>query len=108
MKRKADALIQHNRNIWKLADAHTEKSVKMTLQNNENGAIGANSLIAKFANLYKNHQGFKDELIVCLLEAVIAKVEGHSNIALAPIAANFFSALHLTSAKGFDIVSANL
>jgi hypothetical protein len=108
LKRKADALIRHDKNIRKLADAHPDETVKRTLRNKENGAIGASNLIAKFANLYENHQGFKDELIVCLLEAVIAKVEGHANIALAPMAANFFSALHSTSAKGFNIVSANL
>ena len=107
LKRKADALLWHNKHIRKLAEKHPDDKFKATLCRDD-GAIGADSLISKFAKLYANHRGFKDALIVCLLEAVIAKVEGNTNLALAPMAANFFAALHSTSPKGFDIVSANL
>ena len=112
MKRKADALVRHDKNVRKLAEKHPDADFKQTLKGNSDGetvkSIGPDHLISKFARLYENHKGFKDELVVCLLEAVISKVEGHHNVALAPMAANFFTALHSTSAKGFDIVSANL
>ena len=108
LKRKVDALIRHDKHVRNLAEMHPDATFKSALRPRDNTAMGASTLITKFAHLYENHKGFKDELIVCLLEAVISKVEGHSNVALAPMAANFFTALHSTSAKGFDIVSANL
>jgi hypothetical protein len=105
LKKKADAIIRHDKNVRLLAEKHAQ--VKKALQNH-NGSVGASDLISKFAYLYENHKGFKDELVVCLLDAVMSKITGHTNIALAPMAANFFTALHSTSGKGFDIVSANL
>ena len=82
-------------------------------------------LISKFAYFYENQhkEGFKDELVVCLLDAVRYVKDNwahqysfgahgrklfHSSTFYIrkPMAANFFTALHSTSGKGFDIVSA--
>jgi hypothetical protein len=106
LKRRAEALLRHDKQVRKLAAA--DPKLRENLFDKDNGSMGAGNLIAKFSKLYSTHSGFKDDLIVCLLEAVIAKVEGNNNVKLAPKAASFFSALYSTSPKGFDVVSGNL
>ncbi len=110
LKKRADAIIWHDKNVQLLAENHPDAKFRKSLQDRKGSSVGALDLITKFAYLYENHKGFKGELVVCLLDAQLfmSKITGHSNTNLAPIAANFFSALHATSGKGFDIVLANL
>jgi hypothetical protein len=73
LKRRAEALLRHNMQVRKLAAA--DSKLRDSLLDNDP---------SKFSKLYSKHRGFMDDLIVCLLEAVFAKVEGNNNIKLAP------------------------
>ena len=59
--------------------------------------------------MYKqNTHGLTNLLVIGLLQAVIAKMDGYRNPTMAPKVFNFFRVLESSNRKAFDFVSANL
>ena len=85
----------------------TTKKVKDGLDYVEKTVQAPNDLISTFTDIYNKNKEMQNSLLVCLLKAFTAKMTGERNPKYADKALNFFTALHTTSKKSFDFVSAN-
>ena len=68
-------------------------NVKVAITSKEGFASGVDSFLANFNKLYNKNREFKDSLLVCLMKACVAKVDGVKNPQYGTKVLNFYLAL---------------
>jgi hypothetical protein len=93
--------------------AFYNRSTKLKAESS--GAIGGRDFLSSptsflndFEDLYRSKPSFRSDLVVLLLEALVAKAKGDGNVKYAPKLLNFYLAAHLSCPKTSEIMRANL